>query len=76
MARAARDPFAAMIGSIARTDRGNMLPSSWRCWGQTSCREEATMTGLDSIFGGNSTFSRLLPLFILLIVFLFIEWWF
>ncbi|OPZ61633.1 MAG: hypothetical protein BWY85_02349 [Firmicutes bacterium ADurb.Bin506] len=36
------------------------------------------MTGLDRIFtlSNDSTFGRLLPLFILLIVFLFIEWWF
>ena len=33
------------------------------------------MTGLDSIFGATPPL-RLLPLFIMLIVFLFIEWWF
>jgi len=36
------------------------------------------MTGLDRIlsFSADSTLGRLLPLFILLVVFLLIEWWF
>lgn len=36
------------------------------------------MTGLDRIFSfsGDSMLGKLLPLFILLLVFLFIEWWF
>ena len=31
---------------------------------------------LDSLFSSSTGLGRLLPLFILLIVFLFVEWWF